>query len=108
MRVPQREGVVTFEGTPYEGAEVRLRLSAPMKLLFQFQSMDGSDAQSSEETVRMFGDKLLISWNFETEDGDKLPANADGLLEMPMDFTVELFRKWAEAATGIPAPLGAA
>jgi len=107
FRLPQREAVVTFEDTDFDGAEVRLRLSAPMRLLFQFQNMDGSDANASEQTIRTFGDRILIGWNVEGEDGASVPATGDGLLEMPMDFTVALFKAWAEAATGVPAPLGA-
>lgn len=105
FRIPQREANVTFEGTDFDGAEARLRLSAPMRLLFEFQNMDPTDPKASEHTIRTFGEKILLGWNLEDEQGVPVPATAEGLLEQPMEFSVALFRAWAEAASGIPAPL---
>lgn len=103
FRVPRREALVEFEeGHEYHGAEVRLRLDVPMGLVFEFQRL-GSDGEAA---LRRFGDQILLGWNLEDDDGEPVPATADGLLTQPFGFANTLMTRWAEAVTGVPGPLG--
>lgn len=101
FRPPKRTATLTFEeGHDYHGAEVSVRLDVPMSVVFEFDSLSPADG------MRRFGDEILIDWNIEDDDGNPVPATADGLLSQSSDFGLALLDAWKESAAGVPTPLG--
>ncbi|WP_204039818.1 hypothetical protein [Acrocarpospora phusangensis] len=51
--------------------------------------------------------QLLISWNNERPDGSAIPANAEGLRSMDLQFATMLMNGFTRVVTGAPRPLAA-
>lgn len=104
--VPRRTLRLVFEGSEYEGAEVVCRLDVPLSLFFDFQRMavQSDDPEVTEQAFRRFGDEVLAEWNL-TEDGQPVPATADGFLHQAPAFAMLILSKWIENVGQSPAPL---
>lgn len=101
FRPPKRTATLTFdEDHDYHGAEITVRLDAPMGLLFELENM------APLEMMQRFGDEVLMAWNLETDDGEPIPATGVGLLTQPPDFGGDLMAAWKDAITGVDGPLG--
>lgn len=99
VKVPRRRAVLAFEGE-YDGIEVTCLLDVPLRTFFEFQRM----AEDIETSFQEFGDRVLIEWNLEGDDGESLPATGDGFKELPPQFANLILTKWLEAVAQ-PAPL---
>lgn len=105
FQVPRRTARVTFEeGHDYHGAEITLNLDLPTAAIFELQRLQAEDADAA---VRMFADDALVTWNIE-DNGVPVPATYEGAKTQPAAFILTLMRRWQEAATEVPAPLGQA
>jgi hypothetical protein len=105
FKIPKRTAEVSFaDGHEYHGATVTFNLDLPMG--FAFRYMNASLGSADHEAVlRDFGDKALTAWNIEDDDGNPIPANADGMLMAPPAFVLALMELWQEATQAVPAPL---
>lgn len=99
-----------FEGD-YAGLEVRMRASK-LRVIFDAQDLIGVDpeAMNAEDVQRTMGlfqtvADHLASWNVTTEDGGKVPATLDGLLDQEMPMVMRIFEEWQKAMVNVPAPL---
>ena len=99
-----------FEGD-YAGLEVRMRASR-IRLFFDAQDLIGLDpssmtAEQVERAVEIFQviADHMISWNVETEQGEKVPATLDGLLDQEMPMVGRIFAEWQKAMVDVPGPL---
>ena len=90
---------LSFEGTDLDGAEVRFR-SASIGQLEEYLTYDGGVAGEAEIVAG-----FLISWNLEDENGEPLPATADGLLTLEEPAYKLILREWLKATRGVTAPL---
>lgn len=106
FRLPQRTALMDFAGTDYDGARVRCKLTVLLGTLLEFQSM--ADSQAAETLVQgfqKFGSEILLEWNLESEQGEPIPANAAGMMQIDQDFARELFTRWVQVVSQPPAPL---
>ena len=103
FRLPEKTARVNFEGTDYDGAEIQLRLSVTFA---QFIGLRESAQGEDQETMaRLFGESVLLDWNLEDADGNPIPANADGMLAIPLELTNMVVQHWVEAVAGVASPL---
>jgi len=103
FRIPERTARVAFEGTDYDGAEIKLKLSVSFAQFIALR--ESAMGEDQEFMARLFGETVLMEWNLEDEDGQPLPADGDGMMAIPMDLTNKVVQHWVEAVSGISAPL---
>ena len=110
-QLPPRTALVAFEGTDYDGAEVRLRLGGSLRAYFDIVS--GREAaeerprtlEETEAVYRRFAERL-VSWNLVDKSGDPIPATYDGLIDLDdMAFVFALIEASQNAVGGVSAPL---
>ena len=103
FRLPEKTARITFEGTDYDGAEIRVLLSVTFgKFIALRESAQGED---QEKMARLFGEDVLMEWNLEDADGKSIPANGDGMLAIPMALTNLVVQHWVEEVAGVASPL---
>jgi len=84
----------------YEGGEVVVVANTPMSFLFQILNMDNAGMKEQEELVRRFGDDLVVSWNFQDENENDIPANGDGTVSLSSEIFNAIVTAWTEAISG--------
>ena len=95
-KLPNRKLVMELED--FEGAEVTCKLDIKMKTFFELQEL--ANAESTETIMKaygIFGDEILLKWNFEQEDGTPIPATGEGMQELPPQLSIALLTNWVEA-----------
>ena len=103
FRLPEKTARINFEGTDYDGAEIRVLLSVTFA---QFIALRESAQGEDQETMaRLFGQNVLMDWNLEDVDGQPIPADGDGMLAIPLELTNLVVQHWVEAVAGVPSPL---
>ena len=92
---------ITFEGTDYDGLEVKCSLDLPMKVVLDIQRLSVSeDDKDKLEANKIWCEKVLLSWNLVVDKGDVIPANAESaLMVAPSRLLAVLITKWAELVT---------
>ena len=103
FRLPERTARITFEGTDYDGAEIRVRLSVTFAQFIALR--ESAQGEDQEGMARLFGENVLMDWNLEDADGTPIPANGDGMMALPLDLTNRVVQHWVEAVAEVPAPL---
>ena len=103
FRLPEKTARITFEGTDYDGAEIRVLLSVTFgKFIALRESAQGED---QELMARLFGENVLMDWNLEDDAGQPIPANGEGMLEIPLSLAMLVVQHWVEAVSGVSSPL---
>ena len=113
FRLPSKEGVLDLAGTDYEGSEVRVHLSVPLRTYFELDSLvkqageadEGMDQAVVRQMCSFFVDHCLMEWNLEEDDGTQTPLTVEGLLSAPLDFVTSLIKLWLEMAVALLTPL---
>ena len=105
FRIPDKVALITFDGTDYEGAEVRAKLNVNFRYFSEIQATVAEDSTNGLKDAEHFGDTALISWNLEDDDGNPIPANAEGMATIPVELVNLIVGNWAEAVSDIPDPL---
>lgn len=95
---PEETAILKFEGTKWEGAEVKVLLSAPLDVYLEL------DLVRPIELYKPFS-KVLLEWNLRGKDKKPLPANEEGLRRLSPRFINLLVREWGNAAAAVPDPL---
>ena len=92
---------ITFEGTDYDGLEVKCSLDLPMKVVLDIQRLSVSeDDKDKLEANKIWCEKVLLSWKLVDDKGDVIPANAESaLMVAPSRLLAVLITKWAELVT---------
>lgn len=92
---------ITFEGTDYDGLEVKCSLDLPMKVVLDIQRLSVSEDEKDKlEANKIWCDIVLLSWNLVDDKGDVIPANAESaLMVAPSRLLAVLITKWAELVT---------
>lgn len=108
--VPKRKTYrLVFEGTEYDGLEVRMRTITTGDYLTVVRVRE-----ADEETPELVDDMLrllagsLVSWNLEGEDGTPVPATLDGVMAQEFSLVMAILNAWERAVGGVPAPLDSA
>ena len=74
----QRVANITFEGTDFDGLEIRCSLDLPLKTVMKIQSLMLSDDNAdSVEANTIWCDEVLESWNLTDDEGKEIPANSE-------------------------------
>ena len=110
FRVEQRTAAIDFaEESPWHGVEARVVTSVPFKTLFWFQrNAESTDAETTVEALRKFGDDFLLEWNVLDPAGDPYPASGDGVTQVEDSSLVQaLMGGWIDAVVHPPGPLSA-
>ena len=94
----KRVANITFEGTDFDGLEVRCSLDLPLKTVMKIQSlMVSKNNAESVEANTIWCDKVLESWNLTDDEGKEIPANSDSALAVaPARLLAALVTKWSE------------
>tara|TARA_Y100001938_G_scaffold39922_1_gene55274 strand:- start:2045 stop:2443 length:399 start_codon:yes stop_codon:yes gene_type:complete len=92
---------ITFEGTDFDGLEVKCTLDLPLKVVLDIQRLSQSDDNDDKlEANTIWCDKVLLSWNLVNDKGEDIPANANNaLMEVPSRILNALIVKWSELVT---------
>jgi len=103
FRIPERTALINFQGTDYDGAEIRVRLSVTFAQFIALR--ESAQGEDQEGMARLFGETVLMDWNLEDADGKLIPADGDGMLAIPLELTNLVVQHWVEEVAGVPSPL---
>ena len=103
FRIPERTALINFQGTDYDGAEIRVRLSVTFAQFIALR--ESAQGEDQEGMARLFGETVLMDWNLEDADGKPIPADGDGMLAIPLELTNLVVQHWVEEVAGVPSPL---
>jgi len=103
FRLPERTALINFEGTDYDGAEIRVRLSVTFAQFIALR--ESAQGEDQEGMARLFGETVLMDWNLEDADGKSIPSDGDGMLAIPLELTNLVVQHWVEEVAGVPSPL---
>jgi len=103
----RRVANITFEGTDYDGLEIRCTLDLPLKTVLEIQRLAGADSEKKViEANTIWCDKVLESWNLVDDEGKSIPANSEAALAVaPARLLTALVTKWSELVLEPPANL---
>jgi hypothetical protein len=103
----KRVANISFEGTDYEGLEVRCSLDLPLKTVLEIQKLMDSEKESeSIKANTIWCDVILESWNLTDDEGIDIPANSESALALaPARLLAALITKWSELVMEPPANL---
>ena len=89
---------ITFEGTDYDGLEIRCSLDLPLRTVLKIQSLTVSDSDAESITANtIWCDEVLESWNLTDDEGKEIPANSESALAVaPARLLAALVTKWSE------------
>ncbi len=103
FKVPMRIADMTFEGTDYDGAEIKLRLDVSIAFYLMLQDLLASNEPFT--AIKPFGDDVLIEWNLLDRNGDSIPATGDGMQSLSPAFATLILSNWVEEVVRTPDPL---
>ena len=97
----QKISNITFEGTDFDGLEVKATLDLPLKVVLDIQSLSQSDDNEDKlQANTIWCEKVLLSWNLVDDKGETIPANAESLLKgVPSRLLTALIQKWSGLVT---------
>jgi hypothetical protein len=95
-----------------DGLEVKARSMSTGALLDMAPLLDlklsatptAEEMEGIRDLLERFAE-VLVSWNLEDDDDQPVPADIDGLLAQDLDFVMTIITAWADAVSGVPAPL---
>jgi len=102
-RIPEKTARITFDGTDYDGAEILVRLNVSFRHYVTLR--EAAEGNDQARMAELFGGEVLMSWNLEDASGAPVPANGDGMLQIPLTLAMLIVQHWVEAVADVPAPL---
>lgn len=99
-RVTNRIAVIEFEGDTLTGAEIRCRIDVPLSVFLDTQS--ALTEGNLNEAFRLFADNVLVGWSLESEDGNVITSDYDGMMSLPFGIAVEIIGAWVKAISTAP------
>ncbi len=106
FRLPKRKAAtLTFDGTEWEGAEVRVLLSAPLEIILLVEEGGSRDGVTSSDVFEAVMEEIVISWNLEDDEGNPIPATLEGMGKVPQEFFGLLMRGYTQNLMSVPDPL---
>ena len=77
----KRVANISFEGTDYDGLEVRCSLDLPFRTVLEIQKLSASDKDTeSVKANTIWCDEVLESWNLTDDEGNDIPATSETAL----------------------------
>lgn len=92
-----------FEGTEYEGLDVKVRGLTTGEYL-EIVSLSAPSTEGDKETegmLRMFASHL-VSWNLEDEDDKPVPTDYDGVKSNDFVMNMFIINAWTAAIASVP------
>ena len=88
-----------------EGAEVEYSKRVPVEFLLQMEGLTTAtvgdlSTEDQRDIVRSFGDIVLVSWNLADEEGNDIPADADGVLSLDSEVFNAVVDAWKDHLIG--------
>lgn len=105
MARPQRK-VYNLVFDDLDGLTVKVK-SISIGQLRKFMAFKdgGSTVEQTEEMLTTFAD-ALESWDLETEDGQPVPATAEGIDSEDRDLILQIINAWVDTLSGVDEELG--
>ena len=103
----KRVANISFEGTDYDGLEVRCSLDLPFRTVLEIQKLSASDKDTeSVKANTIWCDEVLESWNLTDDEGNDIPATSEtALAVVPARLVSALISKWSQLVTELPVNL---
>lgn len=100
---------LNFEDPDLKGLEVTTK-SLSVKELMNLARMQATidpakgdvDQLDEAASIYQFLADSLVEWNLETENGDPVPANYDGIMSQETDFISKIVVAWMTTVAGVP------
>jgi hypothetical protein len=89
----------------HDGLEVMVAGLTTGQTMEMWEAKADSGPEATGKMLRMFADSLL-GWNLETEEGDPVPQDLEGVKSQELPFVLEIIEAWTTALTGADAELG--
>jgi hypothetical protein len=90
----------------YPGVVVTVAMPQTLRELFALRRIatidgidDEQDADVLDAALKGFADRFVKAWNLKLS-GEKVPADGDGYLRLPMRLQFEILKAWLAAAQG--------
>jgi hypothetical protein len=90
----------------YPGVVVTVAMPQTLRELFALRRIatidgidDEQDADVLDAALKSFADRFVKAWNLKLS-GEKVPADGDGYLRLPMRLQFEILKAWLSAAQG--------
>ena len=100
-RLGKQTAILEFDDGLLEGAEVQCSINTPLGVMLEIEANMG-DTATVEQGCRTFGDAILMSWAIEDEDGTPVPADSDGIMQLPFTYALEVVKAWLGAVQQLP------
>lgn len=97
-----------FEGTEWDGLEVRVKGLTTGEYLQLVQLSGASNEEGDAETegmLKMFASHL-ISWNLEDDAGDPIGTSFEDIKENDFTMNMAIVSAWTDALASVPAKVG--
>jgi hypothetical protein len=92
---------------PWGPAIVHARLTVPLReFLAVMAAVDSNDAVTLAPILRTWATDFLVDWNIHDEDGQPVPATAEGFGMLPFIGAIGMVTAWLSAASEVDLPLG--
>tara|TARA_R110002020_G_scaffold165056_2_gene352276 strand:- start:4100 stop:4480 length:381 start_codon:yes stop_codon:yes gene_type:complete len=83
-----------FENEDLNEMKVQVDMDVPLSTFFDLQIwMASQEPQLVKDSFTLFGDKILMSWDIQDEDGD-IPADSSGFLSLPFSLATAIITAW--------------
>lgn len=100
-----------FEGTDLDGLEARM-YGGNLGQAFEFAGLVGiTDETATAEDVRLLLQQYSViadhlkSWNVETDEGEPVPPDLEGLKSLELKHVQIIAKAWQAAQVDVPGPL---
>lgn len=100
----ERFANITFEGTDYDGLEVRCKLDLTLAEVLKIQKLSVSDDDTQTvQANKLWCDTVLDSWNLTDDKGKDIPANSESAVGVvPARLLAVLISKWSSLTSEPP------
>lgn len=95
------------EDSEFSGLEVRMKRLSVEQLL-KVEKLSDLKESNSDDTAEVFADLLdtvgkgLLSWNYEDDDDQPIPATRESLTDVDAGMILALVQAWTRAAAAVP------
>ena len=105
MPPPLATMLLEFQTEEYKGAEVRCSKDPDFSTWLQYQK-PADTTETFQQRLEQFGEHILMNWNVIDDSGKPRPANAEGMMAIPMAFSRSIIGTWLRAIGWVDDPLG--
>ncbi len=101
-KLPDRTITLHFSGD-FDGLEVMCTRNVPLGVFMQLEAAIQDDKM--DEALQLFGDRILVAWNMEGDNGEPVAVGGSALIALPVDLAAKIIMEWQKEIRAVPAPL---